>query len=77
MTRIFRENANPYAQEEAEETAQETLYLARTAMGKIIGKNGSRINLIRNSSKCSVTIDDSNQVRVGWGGFTIAKITKS
>ena len=44
-------------QQDAETTSKETLYIARTAMGKIIGKNGARIKLIRSSSRCSITID--------------------
>ena len=45
------------AQEDAEPEATETLQIARSMMGKIIGKQGARINLIRNSSKCAINIE--------------------
>jgi predicted RNA-binding protein YlqC (UPF0109 family) len=35
----------------------EMLYLDPSSIPRIIGKNGSRINLIRNASKCKITID--------------------
>lgn len=53
-------NVGTNAQEADQPAIMETMYIEHALVPKVIGKGGSRINLIRTSSKCKIVISQPN-----------------